>query len=522
MLFALGIEVLGLYKPSSIDEIGQIHVALEPPGHIATYFHGAQNHPLLGILSHYAIRHLPFSVVRSARIPAVVAGLLLAWLFYRGRRRWAGPEAAILAAFLLVFVDPINHYASSARGYALLALGALVSGDLLLAYLERSRPGLLLAYVVTALATCYSHLWAFPVLMAHGVFLASEALRPAAERPAPGRIGSGVAAIGAAGLLGVLAYAPMIPDITEMGSQRGSGLMVRRLIVALLQMMRYGSWTVAVYVVLVPVLLEGLARHEGKPFGDRTVRFHTTVIAVVLAFAAITNPINFGSRFLLGIAPSVFALVAWALAGYWRGTPSCTRLPMQPAAASCLIGFGLGVFVANAPLAHEIPPRTNAELNIDNQGDYYHMLPKEVGNRPAFVLLVAGAAGLVLRRRIPPVPERRARQLTMVAIVFLTLGLIVSIVPLALGPYAFRPRGLFEVHMVAVGLIALLAWQHRFDSRALHALRFTLPAFVLVAALWQAGFLDARFDLPWLARLTLYVPPILVVVALARTTRCPG
>ena len=76
--------------------------------------------------------------------------------------------------------------------------------------------------------------------------------------------------------------------------------------------------------------------------------------------------------------------------------------------------------------------------------------------------------------------------------------------------------------MVAVAAVALLAWQHRFDSQLSTCLRYAVPACVLVAGLWQAGFLDAKFDLAWFARLTLYVPPLLVVVALARTTRCQG
>ena len=110
--------------------------------------------------------------------------------------------------------------------------------------------------------------------------------------------------------------------------------------------------------------------------------------------------------------------------------------------------------------------------------------------------------------------------MSLVAIVFWDVVLIASIGPLALGPYALRPRGLFEVHMVAVAAVALLAWQHRYDSQALHMLRYAVPACVLVAGLWQAGFLDAKFDLrlggsPDLK--TLYVPSVLLVDAVGRS-----
>ena len=164
MLFCLGLGLEGLFQSPSIDEIGQIRVARGPVAAIPTRYSFGQNHPLYGILSHYAIRFLPLPTVLAARIPAVLAGLLLPWVFYRGRREWVGPEAAVLAAFLLVFVDPIKHYGTTARGYALMVLGALVLGDLLLVYLERGHPGLLAAYVAVAVATCYSHLWAFALL----------------------------------------------------------------------------------------------------------------------------------------------------------------------------------------------------------------------------------------------------------------------------------------------------------------------------------------------------------------------
>jgi hypothetical protein len=45
---------------------------------------------------------------------------------------------------------------------------------------------------------------------------------------------------------------------------------------------------------------------------------------------------------------------------------------------------------------------------------------------------------------------------------------------------------------------------------------------LLVVAHWQARFPLARFDLIWLARMALLLPPWLVVLSLAGTTRFPG
>jgi hypothetical protein len=272
-------------------------------------------------------------------------------------------------------------------------------------------------------------------------------------------------------------------------------------------------------MVVVPVLLEGLALRGDSPLGDRAVRLHLTIVAAVLIFALALGPLNFGSRFLLGIAPSGFCLAAWALAGYWRGAVPCGQTPLLPTAATCLIGFGLGILVANAPVAHEIPPRTLAHLSEDFPAGYLLMLPREIGNGAAGVIVVAGVAGVALGRSLPRPAPRLREHMVRAAIVFWTIVLFAALVPLVLGPYALRPRGLFEVHMVALAALALIAWQHRQDRHVLEMLRFAALGGVLVAGLWQAGFLEAKFDLLWLARVVGLLPAVLVVVGAAGTTR---
>src|SRR5262249_14904859 len=152
-------------------------------------------------------------------------GLCLAWLFYRGRSRWVGHEAALLATLLFVLVDPVKHYCTSARGYVFLMLGAVVLADLLLAYIARGRALLLAAYAAAAVATCYALLWIFPVMAAHGVFLVIEASRPGTDPLPRARLVAAMAAIVAAVALGLLVYAPMIRQFVAMGSQHVSGVM---------------------------------------------------------------------------------------------------------------------------------------------------------------------------------------------------------------------------------------------------------------------------------------------------------
>lgn len=138
--FALAVNVPGLENEISVDEAAQIPVCLRPISHIATHFHNANNQPCYAILAHYAIRLLPMPIERATRVPALVAGLLIPVVFYRTQRRWAGPEAALVVAFLMVIADPLRQYAPAARGYTMLVLGVLALNYLILAYLQAGRP----------------------------------------------------------------------------------------------------------------------------------------------------------------------------------------------------------------------------------------------------------------------------------------------------------------------------------------------------------------------------------------------
>ena len=99
MVFALAIHLRGMWKPISIDEGGQIGISRGSHRAIATQFGYAQNHPLYGHLARVAIGALPLPIELSARVPALVAGMLIPWMFYRGQRRWVGHEAAVVVAF---------------------------------------------------------------------------------------------------------------------------------------------------------------------------------------------------------------------------------------------------------------------------------------------------------------------------------------------------------------------------------------------------------------------------------------
>jgi hypothetical protein len=512
--FALAIDLHGMGKRGSGDEGGQMTLCVRSPSEIMTEFATAQNHPFYGLLGHYAVTVLPLPPLLAMRVPAFLAGVLIPIVYYQTQRRWLGHAAAILSAFVLILVDPVRHYSSSGRGYSILCLGALVTGQWLLDFLETGRARYAIGYVAVAVASCYAHLWGFPIIAAHGAFVILEQFRQYGARVGLRRSAEALGAIVVSIVVGIALYWPMLPEILRAGRGRLPGPMIHGLVEALLQLIRFGSWTVAIHLVLVPIVLDGFARRGENPFRELAFRLHVTVIACVLAGAMVLHPINFGSRFLMGIEPSLFAVAAWGLSGYWRGRGR-SRLGGP---GVWLLGFALGVLVADARLSHEIPPGSFADPGDNAVVDLHRKLPRAIGNLGAVGL---GLLGLVLigYRAVRPSSLRLSRLASRGAIVVWTLVTIAAIVPLILGPAAFHPLWIFEVHMVAVGAIVLLAWEHRHDGPALNALRYGLLACAGIGVFWLAGVPEPSFD-PWLiVKLAVAVLPMLVAVPLAGTTR---
>jgi hypothetical protein len=187
-----------------------------------------------------------------------------------------------------------------------------------------------------------------------------------------------------------------------------------------------------------------------------------------------------------------------------------------PRSATWAIGLALGVISANAPITHEIPPGAQTSDRGDDSGYYYRDLPKAIGDPLAVGLLAVGVPGLIVGRFVGRRPPVQAGRPGVVTAYFWTLVLLVSLVPLILGPAA--SPALFEVHIIAVSAVLLDAWEHRHDARHLHALWFAFLIIGAIAAVWQANVALLAIT-PWtFFGLVLYVPPVLIMVSLAGTT----
>jgi hypothetical protein len=402
-------------------------------------------------------------------------------------------------------------------------LGVLVLNHLVIAALRRRGWWRAVVYIPVGVASGLTHLWAFPVLGAHGVFLALEVLRRRGRGVVARRALGMLAAVAATLVISLACCLPMLSEIQAVAARRGLGLMFWPVVNAVLQIPRFASWTVAVHLLLVPIVLEGFARRPLAIGRERIARMDLVTIVVVLACASVANSVYFGSRYLLGIVPGAAGLVARGLSGYWRGRTARRSRPQLPRPATWAIGLALGLIAANAPMAHEIPGGVTTGTDGKDSWYYYRNLARAVATPAAVGVLAVGVVRLALARRsrrdlqAEPSDSDSERRDDLATAYFWTAVLLASLGPLVLGP-AFSPL-LFEVHMLAVAAVLLDAWEHRFSDRHLHALRYAFLMIAVIAVLWQVGVALPDFT-PWiLLGVMLYIPPVLIVVPLARTTR---
>ena len=109
------------------------------------------------------------------RFLSVFFGTLTVPLIWVTARRLLWPSAAWLAALILTLSPLHVYYAQEARMYTLLTFLGLLSGYLLLRWLGAGSPNLrslhTWAYVLSAVATLYTHYFAFFLLVAHALYV---------------------------------------------------------------------------------------------------------------------------------------------------------------------------------------------------------------------------------------------------------------------------------------------------------------------------------------------------------------
>jgi uncharacterized membrane protein len=205
------------------DEIDTLarHVSL-PLREIVTTYESQNQHLFYSI----AARLVTSTIGESAwalRLPAVIFGVASIWATWWFGKRVTSRREALLAAALLTFSAQHVWFSQNARGYTSLLFFTLVGSGLFLELLRgsiTSRLALTLGYAVAMALAVYTHLTALVILAAHAAVWAGLWLRKGENANAP--IGWGAAsALALAGLLAILLYLPVLPQIVETLSRPG-------------------------------------------------------------------------------------------------------------------------------------------------------------------------------------------------------------------------------------------------------------------------------------------------------------
>lgn len=419
-------------KPYWMDETNTIGIASLPRlADVIQYFvEGREPHPPLPLL----LIRLSFeafgSSELSARLPSILSFFgALAALYLFLRRNFSVPIS--LAGAALLATGPAGHYATEARGYALLLCAAAFAA---LAWQRRSHAGLAGSLALAISAHYYAVLLA-PVLAAASVVRDRRASLPT------------LAAI-SAGYAPLLFYAPLLQVALANGLsswQYNPDNIARPSLDQLLQMV------LAVIARLgIPLLLlagavlhgrrRGAALSTPLPLGERTLTYGLLLIPVVLLLLSKATVGAFFARYAiacqLGVALLAAALFAAACprpAWQWAFVASSLAgpllwpqlyLPKSGPAAELTAAWPSLTLPAELPLVH---------ADALEFSTAWHYAPASVRRRLVYV-----HDGAVSRLTRDPVPEQ-------------TIQITRTVFPFRTEPYAGFVKSQPEFLMLSTG-----------------------------------------------------------------------
>jgi len=210
----LALRSPGLNAGLWYDEIATlVNFVRLPAPEIISRFDSLNNHVFYSLCAHLSVHWLGESAW-ALRLPALLFGTAsLPVLYILGRQITERRESLLAAVFLATSYHHV-WFSQNARGYTGLALGALLASILFIRLLktDKASPGAVAAYAATTALTNWIHMTAVFVPLAHGLVLLTlttgrvHGARFGAARPP-------TLAILFAGLLTVVFYAPVLPDV---------------------------------------------------------------------------------------------------------------------------------------------------------------------------------------------------------------------------------------------------------------------------------------------------------------------
>jgi hypothetical protein len=197
----------GLWYDEIITLITSVRL---PLGEILTHFPGNNDHPLYSLMAYFAVA-LFGEASWSLRIPAALFGVASIPMLYLVGTKVTGRFESILAASILTVSYHHIWFSQNARGYTTLTFAVLLSTYLMLCWFEHRKTSYLIGYAVVAALGSYTHLTMVFVVVAHSLVCAFELFLRRRTRPEDWKRLS--ATFAGSGLLTLLVYAPMVPEM---------------------------------------------------------------------------------------------------------------------------------------------------------------------------------------------------------------------------------------------------------------------------------------------------------------------
>lgn len=199
---------LGLWYDEVLTYVGYARM---PFGEILTTYKNENQHFVFTLLAHACF--LIFGEGSWAlRFPAMLFGVASIWALYLFARQVGSSRQALFAAALFTFSYHHVWFSQNARGYSGLLFWVLLSSYFLIRALREDRPGLWLAYAVTASLGIYTHITMAFVIVGQGiVYLQYLWIRRHDEWPR--RWAGLVLGFGGAGLTTFVLHALVLPQI---------------------------------------------------------------------------------------------------------------------------------------------------------------------------------------------------------------------------------------------------------------------------------------------------------------------
>jgi hypothetical protein len=282
------------------------------------------NHILYSLLARGSITILGESEF-TARLPALVMGLISIVVLFQLGRRFLGTPSGITASLLLAMSAFHIDHSSEARGYSGLALFALLSSFYFLKGLKTNEFKSWVVYVVFTDLGFYSHVFMIAVsisqLCSALLFMIGEKWSSWKSDVNPKAFRDFLLALSLAGITVILIYSPILPAFfLNMGKVRFVQVSRMPFILSLLNSFFPGVQSFWGSIIYGTLFFTGMYCAFRK---DRTLCLYIFVLSVLpLSLYLLMNPMFVFERYFIFALPFVLLIVSQGivgLAGIFKG-----------------------------------------------------------------------------------------------------------------------------------------------------------------------------------------------------------